>query len=63
MNQPRIAADWTSRKAYQEQYRKENREAINARKLEWRKARKEIQEQLRKSKVAHDFYTESLSRP
>jgi len=41
MNQPRIAADWTSRKSYQEQYRKDNREDINQRKREWRKARKE----------------------
>jgi len=40
MNQPRIAADWTSRKSYMEQYRKDNREAINQRKREWRLKKK-----------------------
>ena len=33
----RIAADWTSRANYQSQYAANNREAINAKKREWRK--------------------------
>lgn len=36
----RIAADYSTRENYQSNYRKENRDAINARKREWRKARK-----------------------
>lgn len=35
MNTPKIA-DYTTRKSYQQDYAKENREAINARKREWR---------------------------
>ena len=33
---PRIAADYTTRSNYQENYRKSNRDAINARKRAWR---------------------------
>jgi len=33
----RIAADWTTRSNYQSQYAANNREAINAKKREWRK--------------------------
>ncbi len=36
MNPPRIA-DYTTRANYQSDYRKKNREAINARKRAWRK--------------------------
>jgi hypothetical protein len=36
----RIAADYTTRANYQDNYRKANREAINARKRAWRKANK-----------------------
>ncbi len=38
----RIAADYTTRANYQENYRKANRDAINARKREWRKQRKAV---------------------
>jgi len=40
MNAPPKLPDYTTRKSYQEQYRKANREAINARKREWKKRRK-----------------------
>jgi len=36
----RIAADYTTRANYQDNYRKANRDAINARKRAWRKANK-----------------------
>ncbi len=36
----RIAADYTTRTNYQENYRKSNRDAINARKRAWRQAKK-----------------------
>jgi hypothetical protein len=39
MNPPQIA-DYTTRKSYQQNYAKDNREAINARKRAWRLARK-----------------------
>jgi hypothetical protein len=38
----RIAADYTTRANYQENYRKSNRDAINARKRAWRKEKKAI---------------------
>jgi len=40
VNHLRIAADYTTRANYQENYRKSNRDAINARKRAWRKANK-----------------------
>lgn len=36
----RIGADYTTRASYQAEYRKRNREAINARKRAWRKQNK-----------------------
>jgi hypothetical protein len=36
----RIAADYTTRANYQENYRKSNRDAINAKKRAWRKSKK-----------------------
>ena len=36
----RLAADYTTRANYQENYRKSNRDAINARKRAWRKEKK-----------------------
>ncbi len=36
----RIAADYTTRANYQDNYRKSNRDAINARKREWRASKK-----------------------
>lgn len=41
MNTPKIA-DYTTRRSYQQNYAKENREAINARKRAWRVARKNL---------------------
>jgi len=40
MKSPSKIADYTERKEYQRNYSKKNREAINARKREWRKRRK-----------------------
>jgi hypothetical protein len=38
----RIAADYTTRANYQENYRKSNRDAINARKRAWRASKKAV---------------------
>ena len=43
-NYMRIAADYTTRANYQENYRKSNRDAINARKRAWRAEKKAIPE-------------------